>query len=76
MAMDAAAQRAWMAQWRDAGPALEAQRRHELRMLSDREALAATHALLDVALLTPINPARLTDSGLVHQQRLLHRRRD
>ena len=72
--MDIAAQRAWMEQWRNAATALEEQRRHELRILSDRDALAASEALLGLALLTPINPARLTDSGLVRQQGLFHRR--
>jgi hypothetical protein len=72
--MDTAAQRAWMEQWRNAAAALAEQRRRELRALSDRDALAASEALLGLALLTPIKPARLIDSGLVHQQRLFHRR--
>ena len=72
--MDIAAQRAWMQQWRKAAPALEEQRRRELRLLSDDDALAASEAVLSLALLTPITRARLTDSGLVSQQRLFHRR--
>ena len=57
--MDIAAQRAWMEQWRNAATALEEQRRHELRSLSDRDALAASqHGRLDERLiwseLTPL----------------------
>ena len=73
--MDRAAQRAWLAQWRSAARALEEQRKLELRALGEREALAASDALLSLAMLTPIDPARLTDSGLVRLQTLLHRRR-
>ena len=73
MPMDSAAQRAWMEQWRNAAAALEEQRRLELRLLSDHDGLAASEAVLSLALLTPITPARLTDSGLVRQQRLFHR---
>ena len=72
--MDAAAQRAWMEQWRNAAMALEEQRKRELRRLSDQDALAASEAVLSLALLTPIPSARLADSGLVRQQRLFHRR--
>ena len=72
--MDVVAQRAWMQQWRQAATALEEQRRRELRLLSDHDALATSEAVLSLALLTPIPPARLTDSGLVSQQRLFHRR--
>src|SRR5688500_13758431 len=75
MPMSADAERRWMAQWRRAGPALEAQRRQELRTMSDAEALAACEALLSLAGTVPISPDRLTDSGLVRQQALFHRRR-
>jgi hypothetical protein len=75
MSMDAAAQRAWMEQWRSAAKALEEQRKQELGAMSDAEALAASEALLSLALVVPINPDRLTDSGLVQQQALFHRRR-
>lgn len=73
--MDAAAQRAWMQQWRRAAKALEEQHQQELSAISDAEALAASDALLSLALVVPIDPDRLTDSGLVRQQALFHRRR-
>lgn len=73
--MDAAAQRAWMQQWRSAAKALEEQHQQELSAISDAEALAASDALLSLALVVPIDPDRLTDSGLVRQQALFHRRR-
>ncbi|HBH04915.1 MAG: hypothetical protein A2X36_04945 [Elusimicrobia bacterium GWA2_69_24] len=72
--MDRAAQEAWMAQWRSAAIALAEQRARELGDLTDAEALAASDALLSLALAVPIDPARLTGSGLVRQQALLHRR--
>ena len=72
--MDRAAQEAWMAQWRSAAIALAEQRARELGDLRDAEALAASDALLSLALVVPIDPARLTGSGLVHQQELFHRR--
>jgi hypothetical protein len=74
MPMDRDAQRAWMEQWRTAAAALEDQRRHELRSLSDAAALAASDAVLAVAAVVPIDPDRLTASGLVRQQALFHRR--
>lgn len=64
-----------MEQWRAAGPALAGVRRRELARLSDEAALAATHALLDLAARLPLDPQRVTTSGLVAQQQLLHRRR-
>ena len=72
--MDPAAQEAWIAQWRSAAIALAEQRARELGGLTDAEALAASDALLSLALVVPIDPARLTGSGLVHQQELFHRR--
>ena len=63
-----------MAQWRSAAIALAEQRARELGDLTDAEALAASAALLSLALAVPIDPARLTGSGLVRQQALLHRR--
>ncbi len=72
MSMDAAAERAWMEQWRSAARALEDQRKEELRALSDADALAASDALLSLALLVPLNPDRVGDSGLVRQQELFH----
>ena len=63
-----------MAQWRSAAIALAEQRARELGDLTDAEALAASDALLSLALVVPIDPARLTGSGLFHQQELFHRR--
>ncbi len=74
MSIDTAAQRAWMEQWRRAATALEDQRKQELRAMSDADALAASEALLSLALLVHINPDRLADSGLVRQQAIFHRR--
>ena len=63
-----------MAQWRSAAIALSEQRARELGGLTDAEALAASDALLALAFVVPIDPARLTGSGLVRQQELFHRR--
>lgn len=68
-------ERRWIEQWRSAGPALAEVRRRELAGLSNEAALAATHALLDLAARLPLDPRRLATSGLVTQQELLHRRR-
>ena len=43
--------------------------------MSDQDALAASEALLAMALVIPLKPERITDSGLVQQQALFHRRR-
>ncbi len=72
--MDAAAQRQWAEQWREAAKALEEQRRRELRSLTAARALAASDALLGLASPAQASPGRRTHSGLVEQQRLLHRR--
>jgi hypothetical protein len=72
--MDPAEQAAWMAQWRSAAVALAEQRERELRDLTDAEALAASEALLALACVVALDPARLTGSGLVRQQELFHRR--
>jgi len=53
-----------MKQWREAAPALEEQRRRELRALTAESALASPAALA---------ASRRHTSGLVEQQRLLHR---
>ena len=72
MTPEAATQREWLKQWIDAGPALAAHRREELRHLSDERALAATDALFSVA--TTVSAKRLGWSGLVEQQAIFHRR--
>ena len=74
MAMSSHDQQRWMSQWRRAAGALERQRKDELRALSEREALAASEALLSLFDLTTLDPDRLTSSGLVRQQALFHRR--
>jgi hypothetical protein len=63
-----------MAQWREASLALAEQRTRELREMTAEQALAAADALLSLALVIPLAPARLTDSGLARQQALFHRR--
>jgi hypothetical protein len=73
-AVDRASERAWVMQWRHAAVALEEQRRRELRALTEQEALAASDALLCLAAALPLDTRRLTDSGLVRQQALFHRR--
>ena len=72
--MDANAQRRWLAQWRAAAPALEEQRRRELRSLTSELALAAAEAVLALASPTNLSAERLNNSGLVQQQEQLHRR--
>jgi hypothetical protein len=67
-------QREWLRQWRDAGPALAANRREELRRLSDEKALAASEALLSLVTTVRLASGRLRRSGLVEQQALFHRR--
>jgi hypothetical protein len=74
MVMSVRDQKEWMSQWRRAAGALERQRKDELRALSEREALAASEALLSLFHLTALDPDRITSSGLVQQQALFHRR--
>jgi hypothetical protein len=64
-----------MATWRAAARALEAQRTSELRDLTDDAARAATLALLELGASTPLPPERVSSSGLVEQQAILHRLR-
>jgi hypothetical protein len=63
-----------MEQWLAASPALAEQRRQELRALTPERALAAAEALLGLASPAALSLERRTGSGLVEQQRLLHRR--
>jgi len=74
MTPELATQREWLRQWRDAGPALAAQRREELLHLSDEPALAASEALLSLVTTVTLSPGRRRWSGLVEQQALFHRR--
>jgi hypothetical protein len=71
--VDASAERRWAEQWREAGRALEEQRRRELRALTGDRALAAIEALLALASPLHLSAERRTHSGFVEQQRLLHR---
>lgn len=63
-----------MKQWLSAGPALAEQRKEDLRRMSNRQALAASEALLSLVTVASIAPSRRAYSGLVEQQALLHRR--
>jgi protein-disulfide isomerase-like protein with CxxC motif len=72
MTLDAANQREWLRQWQVAGPALAAQHRQELMLLSDERALAASEALLALVTTVPLSPSRQNWSGLVEQQSLFH----
>jgi len=64
-----------MAQWHAAAPALAEQRRRELRLLTAGRALSASEAVLALASPGSLSPERLTGSGLVVQQQLLHSRK-
>jgi hypothetical protein len=68
------AEREWLRQWSRATTALADQRGRELAAMSDEDALAAADAVLDLAALAPLNPDRVSSSGLVEQQALFHRR--
>ena len=75
MIPEPAAQREWLRQWNDAGPALAANRRQELLHLSDQRALAASEALHSLVTAVTLSPRRRRWSGLVEQQALFHRHR-
>jgi hypothetical protein len=64
----------WIRQWQEAGPALEEQKRRDLRALTAERALRASDSLLDLTSRTRLSDERRTHSGLVEQQRLFHRR--
>lgn len=68
-------QRQWMAQWKKAASALEAQRARELCEMTEEQAAAATEALLDLALSVPLHPSRETHSGLVDLHSYLKKHR-
>jgi len=75
VAVDIETQKAWARQWQEAGEALARVRRDELRRLTPEQALAASDDLLSLGDQLPLPPRRWTASGLVEQQRLLHRGR-
>lgn len=68
-------EREWLRQWSRAAAALEDQRARELAAMSGDDAVAAAEAVLEMAALAPLDPRRVSWSGLVDQQALLHRRR-
>jgi len=74
MSPDEAA-RAWVEQWRRAGPALADVRARDLETLSDGAALAAAEDLLTTAHAGDLPEWRRTWSGLVEWQRAVHRSR-
>ena len=74
MTHETAAQREWVVQWKEAGPALAAQRREEIKHLTDEQALAASEALLSLVTTVTLSSGRRHWSGLVEQQALFHRR--
>ena len=68
-------EREWMAQWRRAADALARVRAAELSHLSAADALAASETLLAIGATMPLSLERLTWSGLIEFQRILHGRR-
>ncbi|HEX5110633.1 MAG TPA: hypothetical protein VFV95_19420 [Vicinamibacterales bacterium] len=71
MTSDAA--RAYVKQWAETGRLLDDLRWRELASLDDERARAASDMLIELAIRVPLPPHRRTGSGLVEQQRLLHR---
>jgi hypothetical protein len=71
MTSDAA--RAYVKKWVETGRVLEDLRWRELAALDDGRAQAASDMLIDAALRVPLPSRRRTGSGLVDQQKLLHR---
>jgi hypothetical protein len=65
-------ERDWMAQWRQSAAALARVRADELSHLSAADALAATDTLLAIGANVPLSVERLTWSGLIECQRILH----
>ena len=68
-------ERDWMAQWRKSAAALARVRAEELSHLPAADALAATDTLLAIGANMPLSAERLTWSGLIEFQRILHGRR-
>jgi hypothetical protein len=65
-------EREWLAQWRQAGPALERVRAAELARLSSTDALAAADTLLAIGATIALPSHRVRWSGLIDFQRQLH----
>ncbi len=74
--MDERDEQRWAAQWKSAGSALEERRWAELHALSATQGLAATEALLNLAVPAAVSGRRKAGSGLAEQQRLLLLARD
>ena len=70
LTVDLETQRAWARGWQNAGKALEAVRRVELRRLTAEKALQATDRLLSLGAQATLSAKRRSTSGLVEQQRL------
>lgn len=68
-------ERDWMAQWRRAADALAQVRADELSHLPEADALAASQTLLTIGANLPLSAERITWSGLIEFQRILHGRR-
>ena len=68
-------ERQWMAQWRRAAVALARVRADELSHLPEAAALAASETLLAIGANMPLPVERISWSGLVEFQRILHGRR-
>jgi hypothetical protein len=68
--MAAEAERAWLENWRLAGPELEDRRRLELRRLTPERARFLSDAALALVGPRDASPARRAHSGLVEQQEL------
>lgn len=65
----------WMQQWRHASVALEQVKREELARMTEAEALEAANDLLELSAQSYHDPRYETYSGLIEQQRILHKRR-
>jgi len=65
-------ERHWMAQWRKSAAALARVRADELSHLTAADALAATETLLAIGANMPRSVERMTWSGLIEFQRILH----
>jgi AcrR family transcriptional regulator len=65
--------RSYVKRWAETGRLLEDLRWRELAQLDDKQALAATDALIDAALRVPLPPSRHSSSGLAAQQAAFHR---
>jgi hypothetical protein len=65
--------RRYVRQWAETGRLLEALRWRELAALDDQQALRASDALIEAALLVPLPSSRRHGSGLVEQQARFHR---